>query len=108
MKRTWWAALGFLALSGCTDPGAPAAASASAAAAMTARPADGGSMKSAESADARLRAFADKFLGEYLERNPTRATEAGEHRHDGRWPDLSERGEAAERTFIQERLRDLA
>lgn len=65
-------------------------------------------MKAAESADARLKAFAEQFLGEYLERNPTRATEAGEHRFDARWPDPSERGEAQERSFVQKRLEELA
>ena len=64
-------------------------------------------MNGAESANAKLSAFATQFLGEYLEKNPTRATEAGEHRHDGRWPDLSEKGEAEERRFVEQRLRDL-
>ena len=64
-------------------------------------------MKGSEDADARFSAFASKFLGEYLERNPTRATEAGEHRHDGRWPDTSAEGETEERAFVEARLREL-
>jgi len=60
-----------------------------------------------DAADARLTAFADRFLAEYLEKNPTRATEAGEHRHDGRWPDLSVEGEAEERKLVLARLAEL-
>jgi uncharacterized protein (DUF885 family) len=64
-------------------------------------------MKTTEAADAKLAAFASKFLDEYLQRNPTRATEAGEHRHDGRWPDVSAEAEAAERSLVEARLREL-
>jgi uncharacterized protein (DUF885 family) len=64
-------------------------------------------MKGTEGADARFSAFSARLLAEYLERNPTRATEAGEHRHDGRWPDLSPEGEAEERKFVEARLREL-
>jgi uncharacterized protein (DUF885 family) len=65
-------------------------------------------MKITETADRRLAAFAARFLGEYLEQNPTRATEVGEHRHDGRWPDLSAEGEAAQRRALEARLKELA
>jgi len=67
-------------------------------------------MKSTQagSADNKLAAFASRFLAEYLERNPTRATEAGEHRYDGRWPDMSEEGDAADRKFVEARLSELA
>ena len=109
MKRSW-CAVGLVAWSGCTEPAkttAPAA-TASAATADAGGKADGGAMKSASSSDARLRAFAVRFLGEFLEKNPARATEAGEHRFDGRWPDVSAQGEADERRFIEARLRDLA
>ncbi len=64
-------------------------------------------MKSTEAADARLAAFAARFLDEYLERNPTRATEVGAHRHDGRWPDVSAAGEAEERKLVVARLTEL-
>lgn len=57
--------------------------------------------------DAKLRAFTDQFLSEYLKRNPTRATEVGDHHFDGAWPDLSEEGEKQERRFIDERLHAL-
>ncbi|APR81191.1 Hypothetical protein A7982_06538 [Minicystis rosea] len=109
MRRLWWAAAGLFVMAGCTEPDAKTtAASASAIAPSAAQSANGGSMKSAESANAKLNAFATQFLGEYLEKNPTRATEAGEHRYDGRWPDMSENGEAEERRFVEQRLRDLA
>ncbi len=36
-----------------------------------------------------FRARIDRFLAEYLERNPTAATAIGEHRYDDRWPDLA-------------------
>ena len=52
------------------------------------------------SADNQLAAFASRFLAEFLERNPTRATEAGEHRYDGRWPDMSAEGDAEDRKFV--------
>ena len=58
--------------------------------------------------DDKLAAFASRFLAEFLERNPTRATEAGEHRHDGRWPDVSAEGEAADRKFVEARLAELS
>jgi uncharacterized protein (DUF885 family) len=59
-------------------------------------------------ADARLSAFAARFIGEYLERNPTHATEVGEHRHDGRWPDLRPEADAEERAFVVARRAELA
>jgi uncharacterized protein (DUF885 family) len=57
--------------------------------------------------DAKLTAFATRFLGEFLERNPTRATDVGEHRYDGRWPDLSAEAEQEERRFVEARLGEL-
>ncbi|MFT3768267.1 MAG: DUF885 domain-containing protein [Minicystis sp.] len=111
MKRLWWAAAGLVAIAGCTDPepkkAAPASSASAATTAAATTSANGGSMKSAESANAKLTAFAERFLAEYLERNPTRATEAGEHRHDGRWPDVSEQGEAEERRFVEARRAEL-
>ena len=104
--------VGTAGLVGCATPGpeagttAPAASARAAGAASAA--ATGGTMKSTESADARFAAFAARFLAEYLERNPTRATEAGDHRYDARWPDLSAEGEAAERRFIEARQKELA
>jgi uncharacterized protein (DUF885 family) len=92
-----------------TGPAAPAQAEgAPSATATTATTASGGTMTSTESADARFAAFATRFLDAYLAMNPTRATEAGEHRHDARWPDVSVEGEAAERRFIEAQKQELA
>ena len=64
-------------------------------------------MPTTDAADKELAAFAARFLADYLEKNPTRATEVGEHRHDARWPDLSAEGDAEERRFITARLQEL-
>ena len=56
---------------------------------------------SAPSADAIFEAFAKQFLADYLEHSPVDATSAGEHRFDGKWPDLSPEGEAASRAFLE-------
>jgi uncharacterized protein (DUF885 family) len=112
MRRSTWGAGLLLVIAGCSTPDAggntaPSAAPVTTAAVATAT-ATGDTMKSADgAADAKLTAFASKFLGEYLEKNPTRATEAGEHKYDGRWPDVSAEGEAAEHTFVSTRLAEL-
>ena len=62
-----------------TTPGAPASAPAHA----------------APSADRDFEAFAQRFLDEYFRRTPDEATQAGEHRYDATWPDVSVQGEAA-------------
>jgi uncharacterized protein (DUF885 family) len=114
-------AMGFsavLALAACdqgsSDRGADKAAttspqrisSAPAAAASTGGP--GGTMKTESAESAAFNAFAARFLSEYLERSPTRATEAGEHKHDGKWPDVSAEGDQKERIFIEARRKELA
>jgi uncharacterized protein (DUF885 family) len=56
------------------------------------------------------RAFAElsaRFLEGYLAREPVAATEAGEHRHDARWPDRSAEGEAEARRFYAGTLAEL-
>jgi uncharacterized protein (DUF885 family) len=100
---------------GCTTPGPEAATTTGTAASAKAEgapsasaTATGGTMKSTSSADARFAAFAARFLDAYLAMSPTRATEAGEHRHDARWPDMSAEGEAAERRFIVAQKKELA
>ncbi len=40
------------------------------------------------------------FLEELFELQPDVATAVGDHRHDGRWPDMSEAGHAARVAFI--------
>jgi uncharacterized protein (DUF885 family) len=114
MRHLEWAVVVAFVLAGCTDstPGAAPVASATApitSAVSAPPPGDGGTMKSSDTgAGAQLEAFSADFLGEYLKRNPTRATEAGEHRFDGAWPDVSEAGEARERQFVEDRLKALA
>ena len=52
----------------------------------------------------------DAFLTEYFALQPTFATASGEHRHDDRWPDLTEAGRQARLGFVdrwQTDLRDL-
>jgi uncharacterized protein (DUF885 family) len=125
--RSKWAAALVLAIAGCTSQGegttgststgagstmgpqaAPYPAPPSAAQAVSASaPANGGTMKASEAANEQLTAFATRFLAEYLEMNPTRATEAGEHRFDARWPDVSAEGEAKERATLVARLKEL-
>jgi uncharacterized protein (DUF885 family) len=54
--------------------------------------------------------LAKESLEEYLERSPVGATSEGEHRYDGRWPDVSAQGEARFRRFLaatQQRLAEL-
>lgn len=59
------------------------------------------------SADDALAAFMARFLDEYLQKQPVAATQAGDHRFDGTWPDLGKEGEAAYRDFAKARLADL-
>ncbi|MEI8332713.1 MAG: DUF885 domain-containing protein [Chloroflexota bacterium] len=47
-----------------------------------------------------LSARADSFLAEYFALSPLDATEAGEHSHDGRWPDLTVAGRLARIAFV--------
>jgi len=58
--------------------------------------------KPAISADQAFEAFAARFLDEYLRRSPGDATQAGDHRFDGTWPDISAKGEASQRAWIVE------
>jgi uncharacterized protein (DUF885 family) len=53
------------------------------------------------SADQAFEAFAAQFLDDYLRRWPTDATQAGDHRFDGTWPDVSAQGEASERAWLE-------
>jgi len=53
------------------------------------------------SVDAAFEALANQALAGLLERAPVDATIAGEHRFDGKWPDLSEAGEANLREFAE-------
>lgn len=59
------------------------------------------------SADERFAALAARFLEGYLAREPVRATEAGDHRYDARWPDPSAEGDAEARVFVKGILGEL-
>jgi uncharacterized protein (DUF885 family) len=85
-----------------TDPGAKPSASAVAPPSTSAAP------SAAAADDAALTAFSDRFLAAYLERDPVQATAAGEHRHDGRYPDVSAEGEADNHRFYENALKELA
>ena len=47
-----------------------------------------------------LPARVETFLAEYFALSPLDATDAGEHAHDGRWPDLTEDGRLARIAFV--------
>jgi uncharacterized protein (DUF885 family) len=82
-------------------PSAPPASVASAPPpdAASARP-----MTQTPTPDDAFAAFANRFLAQYLELSPVEATQAGEHRYDGRWPDLSVEGEATTRKWLAAQL----
>ncbi|WP_437644713.1 DUF885 domain-containing protein [Sorangium sp. So ce362] len=58
-------------------------------------------------AEQALAALSARVLEEYLRDEPVRATEAGDHRYDGAWPDVTEQGEAARRRTIEAALSEL-
>jgi uncharacterized protein (DUF885 family) len=60
------------------------------------------------SADDTFDAFAQRFLDEYLKRDPSGATQIGDHRHDAMWPDVSVQGDASTRTWIEATRAELA
>jgi uncharacterized protein (DUF885 family) len=61
----------------------------------------------AEPPDRAFAALSARFLEGYLALEPVAATEAGEHRHDARWPDRSAEGEAEARRFYAGTLAEL-
>ncbi len=61
-----------------------------------------------ESADGAFAKLSERFLARYLELSPVDATINGEHRWDGKWPDLSVAGESAYRGFIEQTRSELA
>ena len=50
----------------------------------------------------------DAFFDEFFRLNPTRATDAGLHVHDGRWPDMTEDGRLARLDFAGRWAAELA
>jgi uncharacterized protein (DUF885 family) len=55
----------------------------------------------AVSADAAFDAYADQFLTAYFALSPVDATQAGEHRFDATWPDVSADGDAKLHAFLE-------
>ena len=49
----------------------------------------------------------DAFLDEFFRLHPTAATAIGDHRHDGRWPDLTDAGRAERLAFVERWLAEL-
>jgi uncharacterized protein (DUF885 family) len=84
------------------DPGAKPAAS-------TAAPLPSASAAAGQGStdDQALTAFSAKFLAAWLERDPVQATASGEHRHDGRYADVSVEGEAETHRFVEGALKEL-
>src|SRR6185503_6602509 len=62
----------------------------------------------APSEDAKFTAFGDRIVDEYLALDPVSATQLGDHRFDGRLPDVSAAGRAAGKAFAERALADLA
>jgi uncharacterized protein (DUF885 family) len=83
------------------EPSAPAPAPAPAAPAAVAPAAD-------QSPDRAFEALARRALDDYFRFAPDQATQAGEHRHDATWPDVSVQGEAAYRKFLEDTRAQLA
>ncbi|WP_434042328.1 MULTISPECIES: DUF885 domain-containing protein [Sorangium] len=67
----------------------------------------GGARAGAAGAEQALAALSTRVLEEYLRDEPVRATEAGDHRYDALWPDVSEQGEAARRRALEGALAEL-
>lgn len=63
---------------------------------------------SAPSHDAAFDALATEFLDKYLELNPVKATELGDHRFDARWPSFDANAEKQQRDFIASTREKLA
>jgi uncharacterized protein (DUF885 family) len=62
----------------------------------------------AASPDQAFAALSQDFLDRYLRLYPVDATQAGEHRYDAAWPDVSPRGDATLRAFFEDTGRRLA
>jgi uncharacterized protein (DUF885 family) len=64
-------------------------------------PASGAPGPAAQTPDQIFDGFAQRFLDDFLERQPTLATRVGDHRHDATWPDISAQGDATFRTWLE-------
>ena len=54
-----------------------------------------------------MQAVVDRFFADFFRLYPVDATEAGNHDHDGEWPDLSDAGKDARLTFLEAARREL-
>ncbi|WP_437631215.1 DUF885 domain-containing protein [Sorangium sp. So ce854] len=88
---------------GSVEPAAPPAQPGAKEAVVSAGDARAG----AADAERALAAVSARVLEEHLRDEPVRATEAGDHRYDALWPDVSEQGEAARRRALEAALADL-
>jgi len=62
----------------------------------------------AETADRRFDAFAQRFLDDNFRYLPQAATQAGDHRYDATWPDVSTAGDARYHKFLDDALAAVA
>lgn len=60
------------------------------------------------SIDVAFQALAAKYIDAYLEVNPVKATELGNHRYDGRWPVVGAEGEKRQRDLLAATRGELA
>jgi uncharacterized protein (DUF885 family) len=54
-----------------------------------------------------MQAVVDRFFADFFRLYPVDATEAGNHDHDGAWPDLTDAGKDARLTFLEAARREL-
>jgi uncharacterized protein (DUF885 family) len=62
----------------------------------------------AQTSDQVFDGFAQRFLDDFLKRQPTLATRVGDHRHDATWPDISAQGDASFRAWVEDTRAALA
>jgi uncharacterized protein (DUF885 family) len=62
----------------------------------------------ATDADRAFAQLAQRFLDDYLRLSPTDATQAGEHRYDAAWPDVTPQGDEVLRAFLDHTRAQLA
>jgi len=60
------------------------------------------------SADRAFAELSQHFLDDYLRLSPTDATQAGDHRYDGAWPDVTAQGDEVLRAFLDHTRAQLA
>ncbi|AUX25055.1 hypothetical protein SOCEGT47_055980 [Sorangium cellulosum] len=89
---------------GSTEPTVPPPATPEVVVSSADKVAGGGAGRAEADAERALEAVLTRVLEDYLRDEPVRATEAGDHRHDAAWPDVTEQGEAARRRTIADAL----